>query len=218
MFNPWARELPNAVEVCAVQLPGRESRLREPRVEGMSELVEKLIDGLDSAISRTYAIFGHSVGALMAYELTRELRRRGKPLPVHLFVSGRRAPQCPPVPPTYQLDDRNFVADLTSRYGEMPGLVLTDPEVRSVFLGSIRSDVRLMDTYIYNEEPPFAVPISAYGGSLDRMLTRPMLEAWQIHTNSKFRLRIFDGGHFFPDLLRRQLLGAIMDDLGLVAK
>lgn len=216
MFNSWTRELPNAVEVCAVQLPGRESRIREPRVEVMSDLVEQLVDGLDSAVSGPYAIFGHSVGALMAFEFTRELRRRRKPLPVRLFVSGRRAPQCPPVPPTHQLNDRDFLADLTSRYGEMPGSILADPEVLAVFLGILRSDVRVMDTHVYKEEPAFPVPISAYGGHLDRMLTLPMLEAWQTHTSSAFRLRMFDGGHFFPDLLRPQLLRAVIDDLGPV--
>ncbi len=216
MFNSWARELPDAIEVCAVHLPGRESRIREPSLKAMSDLVEKLVDGLDSAIGGPYAIFGHSVGALMAFEFTRELRRREKPLPVHLFVSGRRAPQCPPGPATHQLNDQDFLADVTSRYGEMPGSVLADPEILAVFLDIVRSDVRVMDTYKYKEEPAFPVPISAYGGSLDQMLTRPMLEAWQTHTNLTFRLRMFDDGHFFPDLLRAQLLRAVIDDLGLL--
>ena len=214
MFNSWVRELPSDIEVCAVHLPGRESRIGEPRIEVMSDLVENLVDGLDGAISRTYAIFGHSVGALMAFEFTRELRRRGKPLPVRLFVSGRRAPQCQPVAPTYQLNDRDFLADLTSRYGDMPGSVLADPEILGIYLRIVRSDVRVMDTYVYSEEPALPVPISAYGGSLDRMLTRPMLEAWQTHTNQAFRFCVFDGGHFFPDLRRPQLLRTIVDDLG----
>jgi surfactin synthase thioesterase subunit len=183
----------------------------------MPELIERLVHGLDSTINGTYAIFGHSVGALIAFEFTRELRRRGKPLPAHLFVSGRRAAQCPPVAPIHHLNDRDFLVELSNRYGEVPGSVLADPEVLSIFLNIIRSDLRLMDTYIYREEPALAVPISAYGGELDRMLNLPMLQEWQVHTVSAFRMRMFDGGHFFPDLLRPQLLGAIIDDLGCMA-
>ena len=218
MFNLWTRDLPDAIEVCAVHLPGRESRLREPRIEAMSELAQKLVEGIDSSrIHGAFAIYGHSVGALTAFEFTRELRRRGKPLPVHLFVSGHRAPQCPQLPSIYQLDDREFLAELTSRYGDIPAPILADPEALSFFLRIVRSDVQLMDTYRYCEEPAFTMPISAYGSSRDATLTGSMLEAWQKHTNSDFHLRMFEGGHFFPDMIRLQVLQAIMDDLGELA-
>ncbi len=218
MFNQWTRDLPAAIEVCAVHLPGRESRLREPRIEAMSELAQKLVEAIDSSqIHGAFAIYGHSIGALTAFEFTRELRRRGKPLPVHLFVSGHRAPQCPPLPLIYQLDDREFLAKLTSRYGEIPALVRADPDVLSFFLRIVRSDVQLMDTYCYREEPALAIPIAAYGGNRDATLPDSMLEAWQKHTSSDFHLRMFEGGHFFPDAIRPQLLHAIMDDLGELA-
>lgn len=218
MFNQWTRDLPDAIEVCAVHLPGRESRLREPRIEAMSELAQKLVEGIDSSqIHGPFAIYGHSIGALTAFEFTRELRRRGKPLPVHLFVSGHRAPQCPRLPSIYQLDDREFLAELTSRYGEIPALVRADPNVLSFFLRIVRSDVQLMDTYSYREEPTLAIPITAYGGSRDATLPGSMLEAWQKHTSSDFHLRMFEGGHFFPDVIRLQLLHAIIDDLGELA-
>jgi medium-chain acyl-[acyl-carrier-protein] hydrolase len=218
MFNPWTRDLPDTIEVCAVHLPGRESRLREPRVEAMSELAQKLVEEIDSSrIPGVFAIYGHSIGALIAFEFTRELRRRGKPLPVHLFVSGHRAPQCPPLPSIYQLNDREFLAELTSRYGGIPEPIRADPEALSFFLRIVRSDVQLMDTYDYREEPALTMPISAYGSNRDVTLTASMIEAWRKHTNSDFHLRIFEGGHFFPEVVRLQLLHAIMDDLGHLA-
>ena len=218
MFNPWTRDLPDTIEVNAVHLPGRESRLREPRIEAMSELAQKLVEEIDSSrIPGAFAIYGHSIGALTAFEFTRELRRRGRPLPVHLFVSGYRAPQCRPLPSIYQLNDREFLAELTSRYGDIPASLRVDPEALSFFLRIVRSDVQLMDTYGYREEPALTMPISAYGSSRDVTLTGSMLQAWQKHTNSDFHLRIFEGGHFFPDMVRSQLLHAIVDDLGQLA-
>lgn len=217
MFNPWTRDLPDAIEVCAVHLPGRENRLHEPRIEAMSELAQKLVEAIDSSQIGAFAIYGHSIGALTAFEFTRELRRRGKPLPVHLFVSGHRAPQCPRLPSIYQLDDREFLAEVTSRYGEIPAIVRADPDVLSFFLRIVRSDVQLMDTYCYREEPALTIPITAYGGSRDATLPGSMLEAWQRHTSLAFHLRMFEGGHFFPDVIRPQLLHAIMDDLGELA-
>ena len=214
MFNLWSKELPDTIEVVGVQLPGRESRHAEPCIRAMPELVAKLVDGLGGVMDGPYAFYGHSIGALIAFELTRELRRQGKPAPLHLLVSGRRAPQSPPLPPTYHLNDQDFLADLTTRYGAMPAAVLDDPEVLAIFLSIVRADVELMDTYRFTEEPPLATPIAAYGGTQDRTLTGSMLDAWQTQTSSTFRSQTFNGDHFFPDPLRRQLVGAIVDDLG----
>jgi medium-chain acyl-[acyl-carrier-protein] hydrolase len=111
MFNSWSRELPKSIEVSAVQLPGRESRISEPSISAMPELVARLVNGLAGTMQGAFAFYGHSIGALIAFELTRELRRRGKPLPVHLLVSGRRAPQWPPLSPTYQLA-KGFALDI----------------------------------------------------------------------------------------------------------
>jgi len=216
MFNLWLRELPSAIELSAVQLPGRESRIGEPNITRMSDLIAELVDGLSGVTHGAYALYGHSIGALIAFELSRELRRRGKPLPIHLFVSARRAPQCPPVPPTHHLGDKEFLADITKRYGEIPSAILSEPEVLSVYLRILRADVALMDTYRYDDEPPLTVPVTAYGGIQDRTVTQSMLEAWRVHTSSTFRLQMFDGGHFFPDALRTQLIRTIVEDLGRV--
>jgi medium-chain acyl-[acyl-carrier-protein] hydrolase len=214
MFNSWSRELPNTIEVCAVQLPGRESRIGEPSISAMPELVAQLVNGLAGTMQGVFAFYGHSIGALTAFELTRELRRRGKVLPVHLLVSGRRAPQCPALPPAYQLNDREFLAHIIKRYGELPRHVLADDEVLSLYLRIVRADVALMDTYRYREEPSLTVPIAAYGGHQDGTLTPPLLDAWRMQTTSTFRSKMFDGGHFFPDALGPQFLRTIVDDLG----
>lgn len=213
MFNAWSRELPDAIEVNAVALPGRESRMSEPSICSLSDLVARLANGLATTMQGAFAFYGHSIGALIAFELTRELRRKGKPLPVHLLLSGRRAPQWPPPSPSYHLDDHEFHAHITERYGELPGAVLEDEEVLSLWLRILRADVALMDTYQYGAEPALPVPIAVYGGKQDRTLTLSMLEAWQVQTSSTFRSQMFDGGHFFTETARPQLLRKILDDL-----
>jgi surfactin synthase thioesterase subunit len=214
MFRAWSKDLPETVEVCAVAAPGREGRYREPSITSMSALVTKLVDGLAPAMNERYAFFGHSLGALVAFALTRELRRQGKALPAHLCVAGRRAPQWPPSSPIYQLGDREFLANLTNRYGALPAEVVADPEVLSLFLSPLRGDMTILDTYSYDAEPPLPVPLSAYGSTRDATLTPAMLEAWKQQTSHGFRSRMFDGDHFFPDALRPQLLAAIRGDLG----
>lgn len=214
MFNVWAKELPSTIEVGAIHLPGREGRIREASITSMSDVVAQLVGGLAGVMEEgSYAFYGHSLGALISFELVRELRRRNKPLPACLFASGRRAPQCPALPPSYQLDDKAFLAHISKRYGAMPSAILSDPDVLALFLRIVRADITILDTYHYCDEPPLAVPIMAYGGNRDATLAKTMLEAWRMQTTSTFRLRMFDCGHFFPDDIRPQLLNAIVDDL-----
>jgi medium-chain acyl-[acyl-carrier-protein] hydrolase len=217
MFNLWSKELPNTIEVCAVHLPGRESRINEPTVNVMSELVERLVCGLREALQGTFAIYGHSIGALIAFEFVRELRRRGQPPPIHLFVSGLRAPQCVPLSPTYQLNDQELVASITRRYGKLTQAILADSDVLSLFLRVVRADLMLMDTYHYVEEPPLAVPLAAYGGNRDATVDFSMIEAWRMHGSLSFRAQMFDGDHFFPDTTRAEVIRTIIRDLGPIA-
>jgi len=214
MFNLWSNELPDTIELCAVQLPGREGRINEPSVKSMPKLLPMLVDGLAEAFSGPYAIYGHSLGALIAFAFTRELRRRGKPLPLRLFVSGRRAPQCPPIQASHHLPDPDFLREVTRRYGRIPAVVLEDAEVLALFLRIIRADIEIMDTYRYTEEPPLPMPLSAYGGTRDRTLTEALLDEWKAQTSSTYCSRMFEGDHFFPDTARREVIKTILDDLG----
>ena len=215
MFNPWPADLPASVEVCAVQLPGRESRIREPGEPSLDALLPKLVDALAPVRAGDYAIYGHSLGALVAFALTRELRRRGERLPLHLVVSGRRAPQCTPPPRISHLSSEDFLAELTRQVGPLPAAILSDPGFLALCLRTIRADIQLTETYRYTEEPPLPVPLAAYGGRRDATTDDAMIAAWSAHTSAGFKSRMFDGDHAFPDSLRTSVVRAVAEDLAL---
>ena len=204
-FRTWSDQLPPDIEVCPVQLPGREKRLSEPLFTHLSPLVKILALILLPYLDRPFAFFGHSMGALVSFELTRKLRHHKAPSPMHLFVSGRRAPQIPnPDPPIHQLPDNAFVGELR-RYNGTPEAVLQNPELRSLFLPILRADLAINETYTYISEAPLDCPISAFGGLQDKEVSRKELDAWRDQTNTTFSLSMFPGDHFFlkrePDAL-----------------
>lgn len=212
-FRAWADVLPAEVEVCPVQLPGREARMAEPAIDRMEPLVEALSDALRPFDEEPFALFGHSNGALVAFELARRLRREGRYGPVHLFASGRRAPDVPsPRPPVAHLPDDEFLADLREM-GGTPAEVLAHPELMRILLPLLRADVRVNETYVFTEEEPLACPVTAYGGLLDPKASREDVEAWRRHTAGAFTVRFFPGDHFFVFTQRDLVLRTLATDL-----
>jgi medium-chain acyl-[acyl-carrier-protein] hydrolase len=144
-----------------------------------------------------FAFFGHSLGSLISFELTRWLRRQKVPCPLQLFVSGCRVPQIPnPDPPIHQLPDVEFIEELR-RFNGTPKAVLDNPELMEVFLPLLRSDMRLYETYVYDHEAPLDCPISAFGALEDEEVSREELAAWYDQTRSRFNIQMFPGDHFF---------------------
>lgn len=180
------------------------------RVEPLSEaLAEIFLDHLELP----FAFFGHSVGALISFELARKLRERQLPTPLHLFVSARRAPQIPkPKSPVHQLPDPAFVESVR-RYSGTPQQVLQDPELRSLFLPILRADLAVDETYVYLPQAPLDCSISALGGLCDPEVNMEELEAWREQTTKKFTLFMFPGDHFFLKQYRDALLTVISQDL-----
>src|SRR5207248_10941200 len=133
VFWAWPQAFPSTVEVCAVQMPGREGRLSEPPLTRWDEAVERLAEALLPWMQRPFAFFGHSLGALLACELARRLARGGRSGPVHLFVSGRVAPHVAPDDPTYNLPEEEFVRELRRLTGT-PEDVLENAELRHLFV------------------------------------------------------------------------------------
>ncbi len=218
-YAQWATRLPPEVEVCRVQLPGRENRLREAPFTSITLLVEALAEAIRPQLDRPFAIFGHSLGALTGFELARQVRRRFDLSPAQLFVSARWAPHLPdPEPLIYQLPDAKFIATLRRRYNNIPDAVADDPELMAIFLPLLRADVTMLDTYIYTAERPFDCPITVYGGSDDRRVTRAALEAWRIHTLRAFRVQVFPGEHFYLQGARDQLLQALSQELAALLR
>ncbi|MDR3700556.1 MAG: thioesterase domain-containing protein [Candidatus Sulfopaludibacter sp.] len=200
---------PAGVALCPARLPGRESRLAEAPFVRMSALIDALAGAIDPYLDRPFAFFGHSMGAAIAFELARELRRRCRPLPRILIASAARAPQyrrdySPPPPPT----DDEFLSELR----RLQGIPLDAPFAPSVLLPALRADATLYRNYVYAEDAPLPCPLRAYGGLDDERITREHLEAWGEQTTAHFAVRQFPGGHFY---LRQSdaFLRALEEDL-----
>ncbi len=212
VFRRWPASLPDSVEVCAVRLPGREGRLREPAVDRLAPLLDMLASALLPALDRPFAFFGHSMGALTAFELARRLRRDGWPGPRHLFVSGRIAPHLRRAQCWHTLPDPQLLAELR-RLGGTPRQVLEHPELMRMLLPMLRADFAVLETYVHHPEAPLDCPISAFGGLEDEVAKREQIEEWAAHTRAEFRLRMLPGNHFFLHSAEARLLQMLADDL-----
>lgn len=202
MYREWHNVFPGNIEVRAVQLPGRESRLREPRISDAGVLVKKLVAALHPYLDRPFALLGYSIGALLAFEVVRELRRQGMSLPFHLFVAAMRAPHVPAVhPPIAHLPDDKFI-DQINDYYQPSDEAWKIPELRDIIIPVLRDDIMIAESYEYADEPPLPCPIDAYVGAVDRGTPVDSAAAWQDQTSAEFELTIFPDGHFF---LRKQL-------------
>ncbi|HEV2863952.1 MAG TPA: alpha/beta fold hydrolase [Pyrinomonadaceae bacterium] len=196
-FRDWQRRLPASVELCPVQMPGRETRLRERPFTDLRSLVREVARALAPGLDTPFALFGHSMGALISFELARELRREHGVEPVHLFVSGRRAPQIPYTHPSlHDLPEPEFVEQLR-RLNGTPAEVFGQPELLQLLLPRLRADFQLCETYRYDAERPLGCPVTAFGGLQDPDTTAPHLEGWREQTASSFAAHMLPGDHFF---------------------
>ena len=212
-YRGWGASLPQEIEVCPVQLPGREGRLREPPFTRSGEMITAIADALTPWLDLPFVFFGHSMGGMIGFELTRELRRRGRTLPLHLFVSGRRAPQLPARDePIHDLPEPEFIERLRELDGT-PEEVLQHAELMKLLIPLLRADFAVNETYEYTEEPPFDVGISAFGGLADVDVSRDDVEAWSVQTRGRFRMRMMPGGHFFLHNQKDLILESVARDL-----
>lgn len=213
VYRDWHTLVPGEIEVAAVNLPGRGARFKEPPLDRAEVLVESLAEELGPHMEPPFAFFGHSMGALIAFELTRLLRREGRRLPERLLVSGRRAPHLPDEdPPIHGLPDAELMEELRQLNGT-PEEVLAHPELMELFLPVLRADFAVCEEYRYREEPPLDLPISAFGGVDDPDVERSHVLGWREQTRGGFRLRMFPGGHFFLNDHRDALVRAVVLDL-----
>lgn len=214
-YRSWPAGLPDSIELCLIQLPGREYRLREPLYSHPPDLIQALGEALSPFVDKPYALLGHSMGALLAFESARLFRREGLPLPLHLIVSGSKAPQIHRIGRTYDLPDEEFLKDLQSLNGT-PREVLDHPELMAMVLPMLRADFQIVQTYAYTPEPPLDCPISAFGGLKDTEVSREELNAWREQTVASFSIRMLEGDHFFlrsAQAVLLQMISRIIDNL-----
>lgn len=213
-FAGWEHALPMDVEVCAIQLPGRENRLRETPFTDLGALVAALEEILAPQLAaRPYAFFGHSLGALICFALARQLRAKGVRGPEQIFVSAHRAPQLPhPHEQIHQLPTETFIERLRTFNGT-PEHVLQNKELMALLLPFIQADFAMFETYTYHEESPLDCPITAFGGISDMKVSRAELAHWRTQTRGSFELSMFAGDHFFLHSNKALLLQAVSENL-----
>jgi medium-chain acyl-[acyl-carrier-protein] hydrolase len=213
IFRTWSDSLPVDVEACPVQFPGRGTRLLETPFTRLTPLIEALAQALVPLLDKPFAFFGHSLGALVGFELARQLRRQSGVQPVRLFVAADRAPQIPRRDrPIHALPEGEFMDELRRLKG-IPGKVLEEAELMQIMLTVLRADFAVYETYVYATEPPLHCPITAVGGLQDQRVTRGDLEAWREQTSGAFSLRMFPGDHFFWNTTQPLLLQVLSDEL-----
>jgi medium-chain acyl-[acyl-carrier-protein] hydrolase len=218
-YRPWSELLPYDIDLCLVKLPGREMRMQEEPYDNLDSLIDELVLALGPLLDRPVAIFGHSMGALIALELARRLRSRGCPEPEYLLVSGRRAPQIPdPDPPLHKLPDAAFVAALVRRYNGIPPVLLQNADLLRLFLPTLRADLAMIETFRFIDESPLDTPIAVFGGWNDGRATQSHLAAWRELTRGPFALQMFPGDHFFIQTVRDELVASIVELLAPVIR
>lgn len=206
VFRNWVdNEFLADIEVCAVQLPGRETRITESPVGDVRRLVHMLCEALEPYLDRPFAFFGHSIGALVSFELAREFRRMRGIEPSHLFVSGCPAPHLSDSERICDLPEDEFL-ERVGRFNGTPPEVLNHPELMQLMLPTLRADFSLRDRYVYREEPPLSCPIIAFGGISDKHVNGDVLGSWRQHTCERFQLWLFQGDHFFLRSAHRPML------------
>ena len=197
IYRTWCGKLPADIEICAIQLPGREGRFREAAFTQLEPLVQKLAQELQPSLSLPFAFFGYSLGALISFELTRYLRRYKMAGPNHLFLAAHRAPQLPPQNDAiHALPDGEFAQALHD-LGGTPQAVLQNEEIMQMMSPMLRADFQVYETYGYKNDAPFTCPITAFGGTQDTTVSETELAAWHEQTSSTFKLHMLPGDHFF---------------------
>jgi len=217
MFKKWGEMLPSTVQVIPVELPGRGARLQEPAFISLPALIEELTGLIRPLLNKQFFFYGHSMGATIAFELARALRRKYGCEPEALFVGGRRAPQVASGEPvTYHLPKSEFIEDLIKLDGT-PKEVIENDELMEMMIPLLRADFQLIQTYEYTPDTPLRCPISVYGGLQDCHVPRDLLLPWKEQTKSRFSLHMLPGDHFFLRSSQAQLLRSIARELRDIA-
>lgn len=194
-YSGWIRALEDEITVCPVQLPGREDRLMEPFHTDMKEVVNEITEIIQSLITCETFLFGHSMGAKIAFEVARKLEKRGGSIK-RLFVSGSRVPHKPPLNPIYNLPKDQFLKEL-QRFEGTPEEILGNEELLNFFLPLLRADFTMDETYHMEQGNPLKCPITAFGGEEDKEAKPAEIDLWRQYTEVFFSSYVFQGGHFF---------------------
>jgi surfactin synthase thioesterase subunit len=207
-YYAFSAALAPRVEALAVQYPGRQDRRFEPAIEDIPTLAERAFHAIRGWTDRPFALFGHSMGAILAFEVAQRLQSRTDAVPLHLFASGRRAPSRHRDGHVHRYDDARLIDELR-RVGGTDWRFLADPELRAAVLPVIRSDYRAIERYRYEPAPPLTCPVTVLVGDHDESATVDEASAWREHTTGAFVMRVFAGGHFYIDKHKAEVIDAV---------
>ncbi|MYS92095.1 MULTISPECIES: thioesterase II family protein [Streptomyces] len=204
-FRPVAQALNPRVEVLAVQYPGRQDRHHEPMIDSIGGLADHVCRAVTGAVDRPFALFGHSMGATLAFEVAVRLEQAGR-VAERVFVSGRRAPSCHRDEQVHQRDDAGIIAELR-RLSGTDQRVFGDDELMRMVLPAVRNDYRAAETYVCATDHRLRSPVTALTGDDDPKASHDEVRAWSDHTQGAFEMERYPGGHFFlvdhaPDVIR----------------
>jgi medium-chain acyl-[acyl-carrier-protein] hydrolase len=215
VYQRWEEYLPSDIELCLVRLPGRGGRINEPLIEDCSLLVQEIADDLEQYFDMPYVFFGHSMGALLAYETSALIYKRGRPLPERLFLSSLKAPSymnskndCflgimePDEDDLHLLSDEELKKKLYD-IGGIPDIIRNNSSFVDMLLPIFRNDLKLCETYKTDSVTSLPVPIDVYGGSGDKIASREDLEKWKECSKEKVTVTMFPGGHFYFSNMQR---------------
>ncbi|MEO6504014.1 MAG: alpha/beta fold hydrolase [Jatrophihabitantaceae bacterium] len=210
-FRPWQELLGPRLELRVAQLPGRGVRLFDPPMTDMDELVARLTRAVTGLADRPFAFFGHSLGALVAFEVARQLRRAGRPEPISLWVSGAEGPQTRVVRrQLHTMADAELIAALAD-YNGTPPEMLADQELMQLVLPGLRADFALNERYVYRPEPALDLPIHLLLGDQDPYVEAELASGWSLESSRPVRRHLFAGHHFFLDEHRRSIATLLAD-------
>ncbi len=214
-FREWINFLPDTIELNAVEIPGRGHRLAEPLIKQIEPLVEAIALGIKPYLDRPFTLFGHSMGALLGFELTHYLKQKFDLQPIHLFLSGRGAPDTiDREEPIHNLSEKEFVKKIRE-YNGTPKEVLEHEELMQIMIPILRSDFQVCETYVYQQKPKLDLPVTIFGGLKDSSATQADLQAWSNFTSGPFALRMFPGDHFYLLRSKADLVHAMLRDINV---
>lgn len=217
-YDGWHEGLGESVDALPILLPGRGTRFLEPVVTSVPALVEQITESLGPSLRAPYALFGHSYGALLAFEMARSSRRLGLPSPSILLVAGFRGPKTPaPAIAAAESSDDDLVNWLEDGSGTRDP-VFENPDFRRLFLDVLRGDLTAIASYQYAAEPPLKCPIVAFAGEQDPVAPRRDMLAWRHETADRFNLHVLPGRHLFVRTAESRLLPLIGLELAALAK
>ncbi len=212
IYRLWQQSMPEDIQVCKIQLPGRENRINEQAIDSMEVMIKTLTKQLLAYLDKPFVFFGHSMGAMISYELARYLANYTPFAPYHIFVSACRTPDTLNTQTTYHLSGDEFVESLRQRGGTNE-VLLNNKEYMQMVEPTLRADLKLIEQWHHNNINKLDCPITVLGGVNDTLVSPALLKQWNRYTNNVFELKLFDGGHFFINDTSNSIVSIVANTL-----